>query len=369
MRESSPLVPRQLVFWLVVTAALILILWLLRGMLLPFVLGMALAYVCDPLADRLEAIRVPRSLATVIVLGFVVGVFVLSMFLILPLVENQIVQLVQQAPHLLDVVRNRIVPQVADAIQRIAGPHDADDMRKAASSYTGNISSWAMGLAGQVWSGGLAIADILYVMLLTPLVAFYFLRDWDLMVAKIDTWLPRRQTGTIRQVAHDIDTILAGFVRGQATVCFIFAVYYSAALSLAGLAFGVIIGIAAGILTFIPYLGAVAGLIVSVVVAFGQFDDYTRVAIVAAVYIFGHLIESNIVTPNLVGDRVQLHPVWIIFALLAGGALFGFTGVLLAVPAAAVIGVLVRFGLKQYLTSGFYDNRVKTLPLVDPSEL
>jgi predicted PurR-regulated permease PerM len=141
------------------------------------------------------------------------------------------------------------------------------------------------------------------------------------------------------------------------------------ALSLAGLDFGIIIGTAAGILTFIPYLGASLGLIASMIVAFIQFTDHTRIVIVAAVYIVGHLIEANLVTPNLVGDRVKLHPVWIIFALTAGGALFGFTGVLLAVPVAAVIGVLVRFAIREYLDSSFYDNRVASLPLVDRSEL
>ncbi len=222
---------------------------------------------------------------------------------------------------------------------------------------------------GQVWSSGLAIANTIYVMLLTPLVAFYFLRDWDRMVARIDSWLPRRHAGAFRGLAHEINDILAGFIRGQATVCLIFAIYYSVALSLAGLDFGIIIGTAAGILTFIPYLGSIAGLAASVAVAFVEFDDHVRIAIVAGVYILGHAIEANLVTPILVGDRVKLHPVWIIFALMAGGALFGFTGVLLAVQAAAVIGVLVRFALSQYLVSSFYDSRVTPLPLVDPSEL
>jgi predicted PurR-regulated permease PerM len=206
-------------------------------------------------------------------------------------------------------------------------------------------------------------------MLLTPLVTFYFLRDWDRMIATIDSWMPRRQSGMLRALAREIDDILAAFVRGQATVCVIFAVYYSVALSVAGLDFAIIIGIAAGVLTFIPYLGAIAGLIASVTIAFIQFDDYIRVVAVAAVYLFGHAIESNIVTPMLVGDRVKLHPVWIIFALLAGGTVFGFTGVLLAVPVAAVIGVMVRFAIRQYLASDFYDNRVAPLPVIDRSEL
>jgi predicted PurR-regulated permease PerM len=368
IRASSPIAPRQALFWLIIAAAILAILWLLRSMLTPFVLGMALAYVCDPAADRLEALRVPRWLATLAMLGLMVGAVVLIMVLVLPLIVNQIVQLAQQAPRYVHLMRVEVLPQINDLIDRVAGSH-ADEMRHAAQSYVGDLGSWAVGLLGHLWSGGLAIADIMYVLLLTPLVAFYFLRDWDFMIAKIDAWLPRRQTHMIRELAHEIDAILAGFVRGQATVCLIFAIYYSVALTAAGLDFGVIIGIAAGVLTFIPYLGAIAGLIASLCVAFVQFDDYTRVAIVAGVYVLGHLVESNLVTPNLVGDKVKLHPVWVIFALLAGGSVFGFTGVLLAVPAAAVIGVLVRFALKQYLASSFYDNRIEPLPVIDRSEL
>ena len=367
-RTETPLA-RQILFWLLVTAAFIILLWLLRGMLLPFVLGMALAYVSDPFVDRLERLRVPRWLATLVMLGLIVGIGVLALVLVVPMIANQAVQLAEQAPLYLDILRHRILPQITQFVARVGGPHDAADVQKAASAYVGSISSWIFGMLGQVWSSGLAIAQVVYVMVLTPLVAFYFLRDWDLMVAKLDSWMPLRHQEQLRGLAREIDDILAGFIRGQATVCLIVGTYYSVALSLAGLEFGVIIGTIAGILSFIPYLGAGAGLIASVVVAFIQFDDHVRVAIVAVVYVVGHMIESNLITPLLVGNRVKLHPVWIIFALMAGGALFGFTGVLLAVPVAAVVGVLVRFALRQYLDSNFYDNRVAPLPLVDPSEL
>ena len=367
-RSERPFL-RQALFWGAVTLAAILLIWLLRGMLLPFLLGMGLAYLADPLADRLEAHKFPRWLATLIVLGVVVGGGVLALVLIAPLVINQIMQLAAQAPHYIDVLRHRILPEVTSFVARVGGPHDAADLQKEASAYVGSVSSWIVGILAQIWSSGLVIANTVYVLLLTPLVAFYFLRDWDKMVARIDSWMPRRHAPAIRGLAHEINDILAGFIRGQATVCLIFAVYYSVALSLAGLDFGIIIGSAAGVLTFIPYLGAITGLLASVIVASIQFGDHSRIAIVAGVYILGHLVEANLVTPMLVGGRVKLHPVWIIFALSAGGALFGFTGILLAVPAAAVVGVLVRFALANYLDSVFYDNRIKPLPLVDPSEL
>jgi predicted PurR-regulated permease PerM len=367
-RAELPFI-RQSLFWLAVTAAFIFLFWLLRGMLLPFVLGMALAYVSDPLADRLERVHVPRWLASVIVLGVIVGLGVLMLVLIVPAIVTQAIQLAEQTPLYLDELRHRILPQLTRFVARVGGPSDAADVQKAAGAYVGSVSSWMFGMLSHVWSSGLALANVMYVMLLTPLVAFYFLRDWDKMVARIDSWMPRRHAVGIRGLAHEINDILAGFIRGQATVCLIFAVYYSVALSLAGLDFGIIIGTAAGVLTFIPYLGAITGLFASVIVASFQFTDHSRILIVAGVYILGHLIEANLVTPTLVGGRVKLHPVWIIFALSAGGVLFGFTGILLAVPAAAVVGVLVRFALSHYLGSDFYDNRVKPLPLVDPGEL
>jgi len=360
---------RQFLFWLFVTAAAILLLWQLSGMLLPFVLGMALAYVSDPVADRLERLFFPRWLASLLVLGLIVGLGILVLVLVIPVIANQAMQLAEQMPHYLDLLRHRFLPQLTRFVAKVGGPHDAADVQKAAGAYVGSVSSWMFGMLSHLWSSSLAIANVVYVMVLTPLVAFYFLRDWDRMVAKLDSWSPVRHRNDIRGLAREIDDILAGFIRGQATVCVIVGLYYAVALSLAGLEYGAIIGTAAGILSFIPYLGAIAGLVASVTVAFIQFDDHLRIAIVAGVYILGHMIEGNLITPMLVGNRVKLHPVWIIFALTAGGALFGFTGVLLAVPVAAVVGVLVRFALRQYLDSNFYDNRAEPLPLVDPSEL
>jgi predicted PurR-regulated permease PerM len=360
---------RQFLFWLFVAAVAIALMWQLRAILLPFVLGMALAYVSDPFADKLERLFFPRWLASLLVLGIIVGLGILVLVLVIPVIANQAAQLIEQAPRYLDMLRHRYLPELTSFIVRVGGPHDAADVQKAAGAYVGSVSSWMFGMLSHVWSSGLAIANVGYVMVLTPLVAFYFLRDWDLIVAKLDSWSPLRHRDQIRGLAREIDDILAGFIRGQATVCLIVGIYYAVALSLAGLEYGAIIGTVAGILTFIPYLGAIAGLSASVVVAFIQFDDHLRVAIVAGVYLLGHTIEGNVITPMLVGNRVKLHPVWIIFALLAGGALFGFTGVLLAVPVAAMVGVLVRFALREYLGSNFYDNRAAPLPVVDPSEL
>ena len=200
----------------------------------------------------------------------------------------------------------------------------------------------------------MAFANLISLLVITPVVAFYLLRDWDRLIARIDTWLPRDHAETIRERVREVDRTLAGFLRGQGTVCLILGLFYAIALSIAGLDFGLVVGLVAGLLSFIPYVGAIIGLVLSVGLALLQFDDWLRVAIVAGIFFVGQAVEGNFLTPKLVGESVGLHPVWIIFGLLAGGALFGFVGVLLAVPAAAVIGVGVRFALDRYLQSPYY---------------
>jgi predicted PurR-regulated permease PerM len=203
----------------------------------------------------------------------------------------------------------------------------------------------------------MAIANLLSLFFITPVVTFYLLRDWDRIVAKIDALLPRQHAGVIRAQSREIDTTLAGFARGQATVCLILATYYATALMIAGLPFGLVVGMAAGLLTFIPYLGAIGGFVIAFGIALVNFDGWSGPIAVAAIFAAGQVVEGNVLTPKLVGDRVGLHPVWIIFALLAGGTLFGFLGLLLAVPVSAGIGVLVRFALSRYLASPVYLGR------------
>ena len=194
-------------------------------------------------------------------------------------------------------------------------------------------------------------------MVITPIVTFYLLRDWDLLVARIDGWLPRRHVDVIREQMRLIDRSLSGFVRGQLMVCLMLGVFYAIGLTVVGLDFGLVIGLATGLVSFVPYFGMLAGFVVGIGVAVAQFGSWVPVALVAAVFVIGQFVEGNFVTPRVVGNRIGLHPVWLIFALLAGGALFGFTGLLLAVPVAAVLGVLVRFSLERYLAGAAYRGR------------
>jgi predicted PurR-regulated permease PerM len=231
-------------------------------------------------------------------------------------------------------------------------------VRDAVGGASGQLFRWLLEAAGGVLRSGQAVLSLLSILVITPVVAFYLLRDWDRLTARVDSWLPRDHAEVVRTQLREIDRILAGFARGQATVCLILAAYYGGALTVAGLEFGLIVGVVAGLASFVPLVGSIGGLVLSVGLALLQFDETWRVLVVAAIFVAGQAVEGNYLTPKLVGDRVGLHAVWVMFGLLAGGALFGFVGVLLAVPVAAVIGVLARFALTQYLASPLFRGHV-----------
>ena len=214
-------------------------------------------------------------------------------------------------------------------------------IREAAGTYAGKIANWLTQILASLWNGGVAVFNVFSLIIITPIVAFYLLRDWDVINAKVDSWLPRQNAPTIREQFLAIDGTIAGFVRGQSTVCLVLAALYGISLTVIGLKSGLMVGIGAGLISFVPYLGAAMGMVIGVGIAIVQFPEWSMVAIVGGVFLVGQILESYVLTPRLVGNRIGLHPVWIIFALLAGGALMGFAGVLIAVPAAAAIGALL----------------------------
>ncbi|MBF0268578.1 MAG: AI-2E family transporter [Alphaproteobacteria bacterium] len=349
----------QIRFWLIGLAVFIGLVYLLRPVLLPFVAGMAAAYFLDPIVDRLERYRLGRSLATgLVTIGFFV-IFGGVIALMVPMVQTQVMDFAHKVPEYAEGLRDRLRP-LAETLLANLNPEDVAKLKATAESYAGTMVSWIITAIGNVLTGGMALLSILSLLLITPVVTFYLLRDWDKMTARVDSWLPRDHAETIRGQLHEIDSTLAGFVRGQALVCTVLALFYGVGFSLAGLDLGLVVGIATGIATVVPYLGGILGMVLSVGLALAQFSDWMPVVIVAAVSLTGQVIEGYVLTPNLVGDRIRLHPVWIPFALLAGGALFGFLGVLLAVPVAAVIGVLVRFSLERYLASPVYRGNSST---------
>jgi predicted PurR-regulated permease PerM len=333
-------------FWLAMSVVGLVALYVLSEVLLPFVAGMAIAYFLDPVVDRFEKIGWSRTLGTSIVL---VGFLIISIglfLLLVPVLNAQFLRLVEFVPSVLE----RLEPILRPILAQLNAGADQAALGKI-PSMAGEALKWVAGLLGRLVSGGVAVANLLSLLLITPVVAFYLLRDWDHMVSTIDGWLPHAQKETIRTQSAAIDRTLAAFVRGQGSVCIVLSIFYAAALSLAGLQFGVVIGIFVGLVSFVPFVGAITGGILSIGLAAVQFDAWQPVAIIGGVFVVGQILEGNILTPKLVGGAVGLHPVWVIFALLAGGAIFGFVGILLALPAAAVIGVLARFGLAEYLAS------------------
>lgn len=352
-------IQRQVGFWLLAFALFVLMLIMLSNILLPFVAGLALAYLLDPLADRLERIGLSRLLATIIILGLFVLVFVLALVIIVPVAANQLAAFIARLPETVARLQQLAAEQGGPLLERLGGTNALEDMQKSVGEFVGQGASWLGGILQSVWSGGQAIVSVFALLVITPVVAFYLLVDWDRMVTKIDSWLPRRQQETLRGLAREMDAAISGFLRGQALVCLFLGTFYAVGLSLIGLNFGILIGLVSGLISFIPYVGSLTGLILAVGVAIVQFwPDYPWILATLGVFALGQFIEGNILAPKLVGDSVGLHPVWVMFALLAFGTLFGFVGLLLAVPIAGMIGVLARFALRQYLASPLYDGRV-----------
>lgn len=347
---------QQIYFWLGALVVFFLLVYLLSPILLPFAAGSAIAYFLDPVVQRLERWRVPRGLGAVLALLLFVVLLLLIFALLVPLVQVQAAELSQRIPGLVTAARGSAEHLMRLAEQKLP-PEDVARLRDALSSGLGTAAAWLARLIQGLLSSGVALANLLSLLFITPIVAFFLLRDWDGIVRRVDSWLPRHYADTIREQARLVDATLAGYLHGQLLVCLGVGIYYAAALSLIRLEFGLIIGILAGILTFIPYVGFATGFVLALGLALLQFGSFSGVLLVIVVFAIGQVLESNVLAPKLVGTRVHLHPVWVIFALLAFGSIFGFLGVLLALPTAAVIGVLVRFALARYLASPLYDPR------------
>ncbi len=351
---SGVTLKRQAFFGLATLAGFILFLFLFRTILLPFIVGMALAYFLDPVADRLERLGLNRFMATTLILVTFIFVFVLALMIIIPVLATQLNDFIQHVPGYVSELQNFIATSNARWLPGWLDGQMAtikENFSKLLTEGAGFVAT----LVAQIWNSGKALVDIAALLVVTPVVAFYLLLDWDRMVAKVDHWIPRNQVGAVREIASEMDRTIAGFVRGQGSLCLILGIYYAVGLSLIGLNFGLLIGFFTGMISFIPYVGSTVGLVLAAGVALVQFwPDYVHVVIVVIFFFSGQFLEGNILQPKLVGQSVGLHPVWLMFALFAFGALFGFVGVLVAVPAAAAIGVLVRFALSRYLESDLY---------------
>jgi predicted PurR-regulated permease PerM len=352
--EAARLFKRQIIFWVSAVIAFGLFLYVFSSILLPFVVGMTLAYFLDPVADRLERLGLSRMLATLVILVSFIVVFVLALMIFVPILVSQLSDFAVRLPGYIAQLQALIASQNAEWIKKVIGV-DASVLKDGLGSLVGQGAGFVSSLIASVWSSSKSLIDIGSLFVVTPVVAFYTLYDWDRMVAKVDEWIPRDHLGTVRAIFTDINTAIAGFVRGQGTLCIILGLLYAAGLTIVGLNFALLIGLFAGLISFIPYVGGLVGLVLALGVAIVQFwPDWLMVGAVALVFFTGQFIEGNILQPKLVGHSVGLHPVWLMFALFAFGALFGFVGLMVAVPAAAAVGVLVRFAISRYKASPLY---------------
>lgn len=342
----------QFRYWGIAALVFFLVIWFLGDVLLPFIVGGAIAYFLDPLADRLERSGLSRAAATTVISLVALLLVVLLVLAVIPTLVNQLTALVNAAPDIAKRLQGFLLerfPDLADSTSTI---------RQTLAEIGAAIQARGGELAQGVLSSALGVISIVLFIVVVPVVAFYLLLDWDDMVARIDSMLPLDHAPTIRRLAGEIDAVLAGFVRGQVSVCLALGTFYAVALMAAGLQFGLIVGAIAGAITFIPYVGSLVGGALAIGLALFQFwGDWVQIGIIAAIFAAGQFVEGNILTPRLVGKSVGLHPVWLLFALSAFGTVFGFVGMLIAVPVAASIGVLTRFGVEQYRASLLYKGK------------
>ena len=341
-------------FWLLVLAAALLLIWLLSAVLLPFVLGIALAYALDPAATRLERHGCSRTAATVLIGAGFFGAGLLVLLLLIPPVAEQATDLLQRLPALVSRLVQAVGPLLARALNAI-GADQPEGLHQTMAGNLQRLTRLGVGLFQGLASGGAAVVNIATLLTITPLTTFYLLRQWPGIVTTVDDWLPRDHADTVRGIMRDIDVVLKGFLHGSVIICAALAAFYGVALSLAGLDYGLTIGLLTGALSFIPYVGAIFGLVASVGVAVLQFwPEWVRIAVVLGIFLVGQLLADYVLTPRVMGSRIAVHPLWLIFGLFAGGALFGFVGLLLSVPATAAIGVLTRFFIGRYKDSTLY---------------
>jgi len=338
--------------WAGIAGGVFAFVYLLSGVLLPFVVALIVAYLLDPVVDALERRGLARVGGAALVTISFFAVATLALVLLVPILQAQIVGLAERLAVVVKLGVEMARPYLDELFEKV-GNVDVQQLSGASDAVRAS-AGWLLRAMGGVISGGLAVVNLLSLVFITPVVVFYLVRDWTKVQTAVDSWLPRHHAETIRSLLREMDARMAGFLRGQALVCLFLSIFYATGLTLAGLSYGLLVGLLTGVLSFIPYVGMFVGMATGLAIAFFQFPSLVDVGIVLGVFLFGQFIEGNFVSPKLVGDRVGLHPVWMLLAVFAGGALFGFTGVLLAIPIAAAVGVLARFALQRYLASSLY---------------
>lgn len=342
-------VPRLPALWLIAFAAVIALVVLLRSILLPFLAGLALAYLLTPVVGRLQKLGLNRALAAFAILAlFIVAISGVAI-LAVPVIGTEIADFIDKVPGYIAQLQALASDPARPWLRKIAGA-GLNEAEQSAGEIASLAANWLPSLLSSVWSDSQALFSALSLLVVTPIVTFYLLKDWDRLTAAIERSIPSAYRDAARKLARELDDTVSGFVRGQGTICLILALSYATALRLLDLNHGILIGLFAGLISFIPYLGSLAGLLLSICVAVLQYwPSWTMIPIVAAVFICGQAIADYVLAPYFVASRIHLNPVWVMFAIAAFGYLFGLVGLILAVPLAAASGVVVRFAAKEYL--------------------
>jgi predicted PurR-regulated permease PerM len=365
MTDSTFRLSPNATFWVLFVALSLVALLVFYEILLPFAAGFVLAYLFQPFVDRMNGWGVDRGVAAFIIIAVVALIIAIIAALIVPPVIDELVQLIQAMPRYYQEARTYILDNYGRYLlpfQKQLGGSRAPGAQAPGlpPQITQDLAPWLLSQLQTLLQGSLALFNSLALMFLTPVVTFFLLRDWDKMIAGIEKLFPRQDAPAIREIAQEIDSTISGYLRGMLIVLLILSAFYMVALGAIGLNYGLVIGLGAGLISFVPYLGSTSGFLVSGSVALSQFwPDYTKIALVCGIFVFGQIVEGNVLTPKIVGDKVRLHPVWLLFALIASGYLFGFTGLLISVPMAAAIGVLVRFAVRKYYGSPLYEGEEK----------
>jgi predicted PurR-regulated permease PerM len=334
--------------WLLLIIGFGALFWASRSVIGPFIAGFVIAYLLDPPAQRLERLGLPRWLAAVTVLIVFVTALVGIGFASAPIIQAQVTQLVTTLPKLITSSLPIAKSLLRDTPLAVNG---GDIIANIGNRAVG----WLSDSFGTIIAGSLAFVNVITFIVVSPIVAFYLLRDWPIILARVESWWPRPQLPVIKDLLMQSDKALSGFVRGQSLVCLILALFYAVGWSVIGLDYAIILGLLAGALGFVPFLGVIFAVLLSLLIALGQWGlDPLQLGLVAGVFMVGQVLESSVLTPNLIGNRIGLHPVWVLFAVFAGGQVAGVAGVFFAVPVGAVLGVIVRAALAHYRASQFY---------------
>lgn len=344
----------QMLFWAAIFAVMLVFVWIFKGILLPFVLGTIIAYLLDPAVKAMRRRNIPRWVASLLILGTFGLCMIILILLLAPVAYREVMQLVDMMPHYIDRA-TQIVHDSSNWLQKRFRGADLTNIQDALQNNISTAMQAGSGLVLTLATGGWAIVNIIYTAVLTPIIAFLMMNDWPRMKRWLDDMVPRGSHETVGELWHEIDRKLSGFIRGQLTVCFMLGMGYAIGLTLAGLNFGFLIGILVGIMTIIPLVGSTTGLLIALIVAWFQAGDLSYVAIIAGIFFTGQFIEGNIITPRVMGKSVGMPSLWVIFALMAGGTLFGIVGMLMAVPVLAVLGVLIGYMIRRYKQSAFYN--------------